>query len=95
MLRISGQDLLDENPSFGRTSLAKTKIRQASLEREIFRIGPQRQPDLFLRLSIFPACFQRPDVIDLLGERLLPFRFQRLLERLNKEFLMKLALLCK
>ena len=95
MLGISGQDLLDENPPFGQPPLPEMKIRQAGLERGVVRIDLQRLPDLFLRFPIFSAFFKGPDVIGLLGERLLPIRFQGLLERLNEEILMKLEELCK
>jgi hypothetical protein len=95
MLGINGQDLLDENPPFGQPPLAEMKIRQAGLERGVVRIVLQPLPDFFLRLPIFSAFFKGPDVIGLLGERLLPIRFQSLLERLNEEILMKLAPLCK
>jgi hypothetical protein len=71
------------------------KIRQTGFERRIVRMVFQRLPDLFLRLPIFPTFFKGPDVVGLLGERLLPVRFQGLLERLNEGILMKLVLLCK
>ena len=95
MLGISGQDLLDENPSFGQPPLAEIKIRQAGLERRVVRILLQCLPDLFLRFPVISAFFKGPDVIGPLGERLLPIRFQGLLERLNEEILMKLTPLCK
>jgi len=95
MLRISCQDLLGENPSLGQPPLAEMKIRQAGLERGVVRILLQPLPDLFLRLPVFPALFKGPDVIGLLGERLLRIRFQGLLEGLNEEILMKLSGLCK
>jgi hypothetical protein len=95
MLRISGQDLLGENPSLGQPPLAEMKIRQAGLERGVVRILLQPLPDLFLRLPIFSALFKGPDVIALLGEGLFPIRFQGLLKRLNEEILMKLTPLCK
>ena len=95
MLRISGQDLLGENPSLGQPPLAEMKIRQAGLERGVVWIVLQPLPDLFLRLPVFPALFKGPDVIGLLGERLFPLRFQGLLKRPNEEILMKLTVLCK
>ena len=95
MLRISGQDLLGENPSLGQPPLPEIKIRQAGFQRGVVRILLQPLPDLFLRLPIFPALFKGPDVIGLLGERLSPIRFQGLLKRLNEEILMKLTPLRK
>ncbi len=95
MLGISSQDLLDENLPFGQPPLTEIKIRQAGLERRVVRIVLQRLPDLFLRLPVFSAFFKGPDVIDLLSERLVPIRFQGLLERPNEEILMKLTPLCK
>jgi hypothetical protein len=95
MLRISGQNLLGENPSLDQPPLPEIKIRQAGFQRGVVRILLQPLPDLFLRLPIFPALFKGPDVIGLLGERRLPLRFQGLLERWDEEILMKLVSLCK
>jgi hypothetical protein len=95
MLRISGQNLLGENPSLGQPPLPEIKNRQACFQRGVVRILLQPLPDLFLRLPIFPALFKGPDVIGLLGERRLPLRFQGLLERWDEEILMKLVSLCK